>query len=155
ELLQTLDVPVGIVFSGIGASACQAYVPQPVLAAATQMNRVYLQPYLNSPKSKEIINGGFSFEKVTRPFLLYNAMIYPLRRMSIRGICWYQGEANRMERESYTRLTQTMIREWRNLFAQGELPFYYVQVAPFFLDQPDTTLADYAFFREAQEKVAQ
>src|SRR5581483_3294551 len=85
ELQQTLNVPVGIIFSGIGASAAQAYVPQPVLAADTMLNRVYLQPYLNSPKSKEVINGGFSFEKVTRPFLLYNALIYPLRHLAIRG----------------------------------------------------------------------
>ncbi len=155
ELLQTLDVPVGIVFSGIGASAAQAYVPQPVLAADSVLDRIYLQPYLNSPRSKEKIDGGFSFEKVTRPFLLYNAMIYPLRRMSIRGICWYQGEANRMERESYTRLTQTMIKSWRDMFGQGELPFYYVQVAPFFWDKEDDTLADYSFFREAQERVSE
>ena len=33
ELQQTLHVPVGVIFSGIGASAAQAYVPQPVLAA--------------------------------------------------------------------------------------------------------------------------
>ncbi len=154
ELLKDLDVPIGIIFSGIGASAAQAYVPQPVLAADTELNRVYLQPYLKSPKSKEVIDGGFSFEKVTRPFLLYNAMIYPLRRMSIKGICWYQGESNRTERESYTRLTQSMITSWRQLFAQGELPFYYVQVAPYFYDKENDTLADFSFFREAQAKIA-
>jgi len=154
ELQQALNVPVGIIFSGIGASAAQAYVPQPVLAADTMLNRVYLQPYLSSPKSKEVINGGFSFEKVTRPFLLYNALIYPLRHFAIRGVCWYQGESNRKERESYTRLTQAMIQSWRHMFQQSDLPFYYVQVAPFFLDKEDPTLADYAFFREAQEKVS-
>jgi len=154
ELQQKLNVPVGIIFSGIGASAAQAYVPQPVLAADTMLNRVYLQPYLNSPRSKEVINGGFSFEKVTRPFLLYNAIIYPLRRFNIRGICWYQGEANRKERDSYTKLTQALIQSWRQSFQQPDLPFYYVQVAPYFLEKEDPTLADYAFFREAQEKVS-
>lgn len=154
ELQQTLKVPVGIIFSGIGASSAQAYVPQPVLAGDTLLNRVYLQPYLNSPKSKEVIDGGFSFEKVTRPFLLYNALIYPLRHFSIRGVCWYQGETNRKERESYTKLTQALITSWRQTFEQSDLPFYYVQVAPYFLDKEDPTLADYAFFREAQEKVS-
>jgi sialate O-acetylesterase len=154
ELQQSLRVPVGIIFSGIGASAAQAYVPQPVLAADTMLNRVYLQPYLNSSKSKEVIDGGFSFEKVTRPFLLYNAIIYPLRHFAIRGVCWYQGESNRKERESYTKLTQALIQSWRQTFQQSDLPFYYVQVAPFFLDKEDPTLADYAFFREAQEKVS-
>ncbi len=154
RLQQTLNVPVGIIFSGIGASAAQAYVPRGVLAADTLLNRRYLEPYLESPHSKEHIDGGFSFEKVTRPYLLYNAMIHPLRKLSIRGICWYQGESNRMERASYTLLTQALIRSWRGAFGQSDLPFYYVQVAPFFYDQPDSTLADYAFFREAQERVS-
>jgi hypothetical protein len=154
RLQQTLDVPVGLIFSGIGASAAQAYVPRNVLAEDTLLDRRYLEPYLQSPRSHEHIDGRFSFEKVTRPYLLYNAMIYPFRHLSIRGFCWYQGESNRTERESYTDLTQTMIRSWREVFEQGDLPFYYVQVAPFFYDQPDPTLADYAFFREAQEKIA-
>ncbi|WP_431213998.1 sialate O-acetylesterase [Puia sp. P3] len=155
RLQQALDLPVGLVFSGIGASAAQAYVPQDVLAGDTMLDRLYLEPYLNSSRSKEIVNGGFSFEKVTRPYLLYNAIIYPLRRMSIRGICWYQGEANRLERHPYTHLTQTMIASWRRLFGQGELPFYYVEVAPFFWDNKDSTLADYAFFREAQRRISE
>jgi len=154
QLQQTLDLPVGIIFSGIGASAAQAYVPRAVLAADTVLDHRYLEPYLQSPRSHEHIDGGFSFEKVTRPYLLYNAMIHPFRHLSIRGFCWYQGESNRMEREAYTLLTQALIRSWRQVFGQGDLPFYYVQVAPFFYDQPDSTLADYAFFREAQERIA-
>ena len=154
RLRAALDVPVGVIFSGIGASAGQAYVPREVLAEDTLLDRRYLEPYLASPRSHEHIDGGFSFEKVTRPYLLYNAMIYPFRNLSVRGFCWYQGESNRMERESYTLLTQAMVRSWRRVFEQGDLPFYYVQVAPFFYDQPDSTLADYAFFREAQERVS-
>ena len=60
-----------------------------------------------------------------------------------------------MERESFTRLTQKMIDSWRINFGQGDLPFYYVQVAPFWYDKADSTLTDYAFFREAQENISQ
>ncbi|MBE7178771.1 MAG: sialate O-acetylesterase [Mucilaginibacter polytrichastri] len=155
ELYQKLNVPVGIVFTGIGASGAQAYVPREVLAADRVLDSAYLQPYLRSEKSKERIDGGFSFEKVVRPFLLYNALIHPFRNLSVRGFCWYQGEANHMERESYTRLTQTMIKSWRESFGQGELPFYYVQIAPFFHDKEDPSLAFDAYFREAQEKVSE
>lgn len=154
-LYQTLNVPIGLVFTGIGASAAQAYVPREVLAADTLLNRVYLQPYLSSPKSQETITSGFTFEKVTRPFLLYNALIHPFTNLAIRGFTWYQGESNRQERETYTRLTQAMIQSWRTRFRQGNVPFYYVQVAPFWYDKADSTLADYAFFREAQANVAE
>lgn len=154
QLYQALNVPVGVIFSGIGASSAQAYVPRSVLAADTLLNAAYLQPYLSSDKSKEAITSGFTFEKVTRPFLLYNALINPFKKLSIRGFCWYQGESNRQERESYTHLTQSLISSWRSEFGQGELPFYYVQVAPFFWDVEDPALADYAFFREAQQRVS-
>jgi len=154
ELFAKLNVPIGLIFTGIGASSAQAYVPQKVLAADTMLNRAYLQPYLESPKSKEKIDGGFTFEKVTRPFLLYNAIINPFINLSVKGFIWYQGESNRSERETYSRLTQTMIQSWRLAFGQVNLPFYYVQVAPFWYEKDDATLADYAFFREAQEHVS-
>ncbi|MES2454123.1 MAG: sialate O-acetylesterase [Bacteroidota bacterium] len=155
QIQERLNLPVGIIFSGIGASKVEAFIPQEVLAGNKTLDSAYLQPYLNSPKSKELINGGFSFEKVTRPFLLYNALIHPLCNLSIKGFCWYQGEGNRTERDTYTLATQSLIKSWRSSFAQGDLPFYYVQVAPFFYDKEDPLLNDYAFFREAQEKVAE
>jgi sialate O-acetylesterase len=155
ELYQTLNVPIGLIFTGIGASAAQAYVPREGLMADTLLTRLYLQPYLSSTKSQETITGGFTFEKVTRPFLLYNALIHPFTRLAIRGFTWYQGESNRQERTSYTRLTQALIQSWRTRFRQGNLPFYYVQVAPFWYDNADSTRTDYAFFREAQANVAE
>jgi sialate O-acetylesterase len=149
-----LDIPIGLIFSGIGAAAAQAYVPQSVLAADPLLDSVYLEPYLRSAKSRERITPAFTFEKVTRPFLLYNALINPFVNLSIKGICWYQGASNRQERNSYTRLMYAMIKSWRKNFSQGNLPFYYVQVAPFFYGNPDSVLDDYAYFREAQEKIS-
>ncbi|MEC3878952.1 sialate O-acetylesterase [Parapedobacter sp. 10938] len=153
-LSDSLDIPIGLIFTGIGASGVQAYIPEADLASDTMLNRAYLQPYLADPKSKEPVDGGFSFEKVVRPYLLYNAMVHPLVNLSIKGFIWYQGESNHLERECYVRATQTLITSWRRNFSQGPLPFYYVQIAPFFHDREDPALAVDAFFREAQEQVA-
>lgn len=155
KLYDELNIPIGLIFSGIGASGVQAYIPQGELETNALLNETYLKPYLASPKSKEKIDGGFSFEKVVRPFLLYNAMISPFTNLSIKGFCWYQGEANHMERESYVTATQTLIKSWRANFKQGDLPFYYVQIAPYFHEKEDDKLAYDAFFREAQAKVAE
>jgi sialate O-acetylesterase len=152
-LNQSLDIPVGLIFSGIGASKVEAFLPQDVLKKDRLLDSMYLRPYLKDPKSKEVVDGGFSFEKVTRPFLLYNAMINPFKNLSIKGFCWYQGEGNRTERKTYTLATQKLIESWRKEFGQGNLPFYYVQVAPYSWDIEDPSLNDYAFFREAQEHV--
>lgn len=154
KLYDELNIPIGIIFSGIGASAVQAYIPQEELANDVVLNETYLKPYINSAKSKEKVDGGFSFEKVVRPFLLYNAMIHPFLNLSVKGFCWYQGESNHMERESYVKATQVMIGSWRKRFKQGSLPFYYVQIAPYSHDKEDPKIAFDAFFREAQGKIS-
>lgn len=155
RLSDSLRYPIGVIFSGIGASAAQAYVPLWALQNDAELNKTYLQPYLLSPKSKEKIDGGFSFEKVTRPYLLYNALIHPFRKFSVKGICWYQGESNHEERDSFSRLMKTMVKSWRKAFAQGELPFYYVQIAPYGHEGKDASGRTDAFFREAQGKLTQ
>ncbi|GHE35757.1 sialate O-acetylesterase [Sphingobacterium griseoflavum] len=153
RLSDSLRYPIGVIFSGIGASAAQAYVPKWELANNPVLNKQYLEPYLSSSRSKEVIDGSFSFEKVTRPYLLYNAMIHPLRHLAIKGICWYQGESNHEEREHFSLLMESLVRTWRTSFRQGELPFYFIQIAPYGHEGKDKSNRVDAFFREAQQKL--
>jgi len=62
---------------------------------------------------------------------LFNGMIAPLTQLSLRGVIWYQGEANVGRAEQYRKLLPTLIRDWRTRFDNSELPFYFVQIAPF------------------------
>jgi sialate O-acetylesterase len=153
ELLNKLRVPVGLVTSAVGASGCQAWTSRETLASDALLNEKYLYPYDTSAQSKEEPDSIVTFEKVLRPTLLYNAMIYPLKNISLRGFLWYQGESNKDDKEMYTRLCIAMIENWRALFAQGDLPCYYVQIAPYNLQQNDSTAFNYAVFREAQEAI--
>jgi sialate O-acetylesterase len=65
------------------------------------------------------------------PAALFNGMIAPLTPFAIRGAIWYQGEANTGPDRAplYARLFQTMIRDWRNSWGEGEFPFLFVQIA--------------------------
>lgn len=65
------------------------------------------------------------------PTVLFNAMIHPMVPYAIRGVLWYQGEANLLDGELYTHKMQALIEGWRTAWGQGEFPFYYVQLAPF------------------------
>ncbi|MBN1181976.1 MAG: beta galactosidase jelly roll domain-containing protein [Bacteroidales bacterium] len=65
------------------------------------------------------------------PSVLYNAMIAPLIPYTIKGAIWYQGEANVGRGLQYRELFPKMIRCWRDNWAIGPFPFYYVQIAPF------------------------
>ena len=66
---------------------------------------------------------------------IYNGRVAPLTRYGIKGVLWYQGEANGNDGEIYYPKMQALIGGWRTVWNQGEFPFYYVQLANF---QPAT-----------------
>lgn len=65
------------------------------------------------------------------PSVLFNGMLAPLTPLSLRGFTWYQGESNVGRAASYHALFTTMIAAWRERFGNRELPFYFVQIAPY------------------------
>ena len=65
------------------------------------------------------------------PGAIYNSMIHPLVGTAIRGAIWYQGESNMGEGMLYEKKMQALVKGWREIWYQGEFPFYYVQLAPF------------------------
>lgn len=82
---------------------------------------------------------------------LYNAMIHPLEPFAIRGFLWYQGESNAGRPSEYAELFGAMITSWRASFGQGDLPFYFVQLANYG-DPSKIENRSWAFLREAQQK---
>lgn len=65
------------------------------------------------------------------PTALYNAMIHPLIPFGLKGSIWYQGESNHTEGFSYVDKTAALLHSWRTSFKNPDLPFYFVQIAPF------------------------
>jgi sialate O-acetylesterase len=65
------------------------------------------------------------------PNLLFNAMINPLIPYAMRGVLWYQGEANTGRAYQYRMSFPLMIADWRQHWGQGNFPFYFVQLASF------------------------
>lgn len=61
---------------------------------------------------------------------MHNAMIAPLQPFAIRGILWYQGESNVGNGVAYKDKKKALIEGWRKAWGQ-EVPFYFVQIAPF------------------------
>jgi sialate O-acetylesterase len=62
---------------------------------------------------------------------MYNAMIHPLLPYTIKGALWYQGESNNGEGMLYHEKMKALISGWRSVWNNPNLPFYFVQLAPF------------------------
>jgi sialate O-acetylesterase len=78
--------------------------------------------FLEKPSCSMDLNPG-------TPTVLFNAMIAPLTSYRIKGIIWYQGEANVGRAKQYERLFPALITDWRKQW-NTDLPFYFVQIAP-------------------------
>ena len=65
------------------------------------------------------------------PTTLFNGMIAPLVKYTIKGALWYQGEteAGRSQGHIYGDALMTLVQDWRAAFGQGDFPFYWVQLA--------------------------
>ncbi len=88
-----------------------------------------------------------------RPCGLYETMLRKLMPYTIRGFLWYQGCSDELHTEVYAQLQHALIEKWREDFGDPELPFLFVQIAPFgwWLGNGSD---NYPALREAQEKAA-
>lgn len=116
-LQQRLQVPVGIIVSAVGGTAIQAWMDSETLKDF---------PEVEIPKTLNGIASPFK-----EPTALFNAMVAPVIGYGIKGFIWYQGESNRHEPERYAQLFPAMVKSWREKWGLGDLPFYYVQIAPY------------------------
>jgi sialate O-acetylesterase len=113
-LQQRLKVPVGIIQSAYGGTDIEAWMN---FKSLDGFNDFKIPP--DTAKSTK-----------NDPGVLFNAMINPVIGYNIKGTIWYQGENNRFNPGSYDKKMAAMVKLWRTLWACGEWPFYYVQIAP-------------------------
>ena len=67
---------------------------------------------------------------------IYNGMVAPLAGYGVRGMLFYQGEANSFffSPDNYADFMEAIVADWRSAWGET-LPFYYMQLANF--DSPD------------------
>lgn len=132
ELRQKLGVPVGMISSAIPGSRIEPWIPASLMP-----------------------------EGDGDPGKFYTPMIEPLQPFAIKGFLWYQGESNCFlnERAQYTDKMKLLINSWRTAWGRTDLPFYYVQLAPFYYSRSEGKIKLHSEslpeFREAQEQALQ
>jgi sialate O-acetylesterase len=93
------------------------------------------------------------------PTLLYNGMINPLVPYGIKGVIWYQGEANadnKIDAIRYRELFPVMINDWRNKWKQeGDFTFLFVQLANYMEPASEPKDENWAYLRESQAMTAE
>ncbi|AHF16866.1 sialate O-acetylesterase [Niabella soli DSM 19437] len=140
ELQAKLKVPVGIISAAIPGSRIEPWMPREAFTV--------LDFFKKQTDSTHKIDGD--------PGKFYNTMIRPLIPFALKGFLWYQGESNCFlnERLQYTYKMNALINYWRKEWRNSALPFYYVQIAPYYYskakDRPYTVFSEPEFW-EAQQ----
>lgn len=157
HLQQKLGVPIGLVESFWGGTAAESWTSlhalsadaalMPVFAARAKTLDTQATTVLRMQKEDREFQQAVEQARAEgkplpgrqwhpyfaawAPAALYNGMIAPLTPFAIRGVIWYQGEANASPDRAflYAHLFQTMIRDWRNQWGEGDFPFLFVQIA--------------------------
>ncbi|MDF1656516.1 MAG: sialate O-acetylesterase [Verrucomicrobiales bacterium] len=170
KLAQDRNVPVGMIQSANGGTNAFSWINSETLAsdpaaetvrtywAATLKNHPAAMDRYKSQLEKWSADSAAAKEKgeaftvrapreplgaehVKRPAGHYNAMIAPLQPYAIRGVIWYQGEANSRVpfNTGYNELMQALVEDWRTDWAAAsgdvlertDFPFYLVQLPNF------------------------
>ncbi|MDE7123781.1 MAG: sialate O-acetylesterase [Alistipes sp.] len=133
---EVLDLPVGIIHCSWGGSTVEGWMPGDLVAGYGDVNLA------------DTTRTGC--DDCLRPTVMYNAMLHPLHRYAIRGFLWYQGCSNVGRHETYAARQAAMTARWRALRGSDELPFYFVEIAPYDYGGADAG----ALLREAQHAAA-
>ncbi len=164
---QETGIPIGLIMCAVGSTSVESWVSNemlsndlftPAIAKWREAEAAWDDPAVR----KKYIHKGVKdpdviqpFEARTYPGGCYNGMLHPLFPFAIKGVVWYQGEANMKRGFQYRLLFPAMIQEWRTRFEQDDFKFYTVQLPEIGKSLSDPGDSFIAELREAQNLAAQ
>lgn len=154
ELYKNLNIPIGLIQCAYGGSNAEAWVSletaRTIPALKTQLDKCAQYDFHRDSVSKYL---GMKNEFQV-PTLLYNTMVHPMINFPIRGVIWYQGEANAWGSSYYTALMDSLISSWRKDWGY-KFPFYTVQLAAYQTPAEFQEKSNWAALRWDQWKTSQ
>ena len=139
-----LDIPIGIIEANKGGTRVESWL--------TKEN---LQKYTSDPTDSAAIAQKWPSD-YHRSLLWGNGTFNPILNYTVKGILYYQGCSNVGDPgDQYSERMKLLVEQWRSQFGLGEIPFYFVQIAPWAYDDGDVNGISGALLREQQWKAAQ
>jgi sialate O-acetylesterase len=157
KLAKELDLPIGLLNATEGSSSIERWIcPEgcrqfPEVKEMAAMLKA-AESITTAASSETAVPATVKQQVLLAPIGNYNKLVSPLVPYGIRGAIWYQGESGG---SPYLPLTKALVGGWREIWQQGDFPFYYVQIAGMGTGKPlDSTNPEspggYAGIREAQ-----
>jgi sialate O-acetylesterase len=162
------NIPIGLINLAIGGAPIETFINKEALLKDKLFTGKVKGNWLennNLPKwttqrgAENLINTAgyadeFGLNHAFKPGFAYESGIHPITKFPIKGFIFYQGESNSLERarvDEYKELFHLMINDYRSIWKQPELPFYWVQLSS--IDTLNYKSALWPLFRENQRQL--
>lgn len=141
------SVPVGLINLSIGGAPIETFISRKALQNDRRFAAKAQGDWLENPhlpawareRGKQNVGGNtngyrdnLGLNHAYKPGFAYESGIKPLLPFPIRGVLWYQGESNSLEKgrvDEYKDLLHLLINDYRKGWRQPALPFYWVQLS--------------------------
>jgi sialate O-acetylesterase len=107
------------------------------------------KPAWEEPSNPDPMGPPSPSRRPSTPSVSYNAMIAPLSPLALKGVLWYQGEANAGRGLEYRTLFPRLIQGWRKQWGV-DFPFLFVQLPMNGKDPVPVAKDGEPYLREAQ-----
>ena len=123
---RALDIPVGLIIANKGGTRVESW-----------LTRENLKKYTNEPLDTMEIVKGHDWD-YHRQLVWGNGTFNPILNYTVKGIIFYQGCSNVGDPgDQYSERLALLVKQWREQFGLGEIPFYFVEIAPYHYDNVD------------------
>lgn len=139
---RTIDMPVGLIEANKGGSRVESW-----------LNEENLRKLTDEDLSESGIEKRWKWDYLRSMVWGYGTFC-PIGSYTVKGIIFYQGCSN-VDRDcdKYAERLKVLVEQWRKQLACGEIPFYFVQIAPFRYSDRGMGIQS-ALLREQQLKAA-
>lgn len=140
---KALNIPIGLIEANKGGSRVESWLDEDYLKKNTD-------ELLDSTAMTKKFEWDYHY-----PLLWGNATFHPILNYTVKGIIFYQGCSNVGNPGNlYSNRLADLVKQWRRDFKEGDIPFYFVEIAPYYYDN-DVNMTSGAKLREQQFRASQ
>lgn len=163
------NIPIGLINLSIGGAPVETFISRDAMQNNNQfatkvkgnwLTNESLPAWVRERGNQNVGNNKNGFKDdlglnhAYKPGFAYECGVKPILPLPVKGVIWYQGESNSLEKErmeEYKDLLHLMIEDYRKKWKQPAMPFYWVQLSS--IDTTNYKSQYWPQFRDEQRKL--